>query len=222
MSENTPRRCAGTRWRRALRDHHRMPSCASAHVACSRTSGSPSRSALPGTSTSSAFPTFPSTTAALRFNPRSFARFIGEPLSPTRNSSCVITSSALANARASFPAITSRGANVDASGIFRANFTFHGHTSWENCRYNHFRDQAGNWLANRAQGNTEVAVQLQLATRCRLSVSFGPVLRSPSFALPVRRPDTTPYASHRSACCVNPLTNPTAKSTHHSRSETFG
>jgi hypothetical protein len=40
--------------------------------------------------------------------------------------------------RESSPAITSRGANGDASGSDRANRTFHGHTSWEEWRYNHF------------------------------------------------------------------------------------
>jgi hypothetical protein len=44
-----------------------------------------------------AVPTVPNTTAALRFDPRSFARFIGEPLDAAENSSCVIAS----NSRAS-------------------------------------------------------------------------------------------------------------------------
>jgi len=36
---------------------------------------------------------FPSTTAAFRLNPRSFARFIGEHLNAAENSSCVIARS---------------------------------------------------------------------------------------------------------------------------------
>jgi hypothetical protein len=36
------------------------------------------------TSRSAAAPTFPSTTAALRFSPRSFARFIAEPWNAAR------------------------------------------------------------------------------------------------------------------------------------------
>jgi hypothetical protein len=40
------------------------------------------------TSTSSAVPTLPSTTAALRFIAGSFARSIGEPLNAALNSAC--------------------------------------------------------------------------------------------------------------------------------------
>jgi hypothetical protein len=42
------------------------------------------------TSTSSAVPTLPRTAAALRFNPRSSARFIGEPLDAALNWGCVM------------------------------------------------------------------------------------------------------------------------------------
>lgn len=41
-------------------------------------------------------PTLPSTTAAFRFNPRCFARFIGDLLNARENSSCDIASSAKA------------------------------------------------------------------------------------------------------------------------------
>ena len=58
--------------------------------------------------------TFPSTTAALRFRPRSFARFMGEPLNATENSSGAIASRARASWRVSLPASTSRGANAGA------------------------------------------------------------------------------------------------------------
>ena len=54
----------------------------------------------------------PSSTAALRFNPRSFARFIAEPLNARLNSSCDISNSSRASACASFPAIASRAANA--------------------------------------------------------------------------------------------------------------
>ena len=76
-------------------------------------------------------PALPSTTAALRWSPRSFARFIGEPLNFSLNSSCVIATSSRASVRASFPAIAPRAANGLPSGSARENFSFHGHTSWQ-------------------------------------------------------------------------------------------
>jgi TolB-like protein/Flp pilus assembly protein TadD len=75
--------------------------------------------------------TLPSTTAAFRFNPASLARFIGERRNFSLNSSCVIATSSRASARASFPAIASRAANGLPSGSARANFSFHGQTSWQ-------------------------------------------------------------------------------------------
>lgn len=76
--------------------------------------------------------------AALRLSPRRFARFIGDPLNVALNCSSVMTSSSSASARASFPAIAALGAKGESVGSDRANFTFHGHTSWEACRYTHF------------------------------------------------------------------------------------
>jgi hypothetical protein len=64
--------------------------------------------------------------------------FIREPLNATLNSSGVIASRSCASVRASLSARNSRGANDDPSGSFRANFTFHGHTSWEEYRQNRF------------------------------------------------------------------------------------
>ncbi len=74
---------------------------------------------------------------ALHLSPRNFARFIGESLKATRNSSDVITRSACAKARASLPASSARDAN-SGRWFGRANFTFHGHTSWEVWRHTHF------------------------------------------------------------------------------------
>jgi hypothetical protein len=68
------------------------------------------------------------TTAALRFSPRSFARFIGEPLNAAPSSVCVMPNSS------------------------RANRTFHGHTSWDVWRYTRFEirlETGGNTLARR-------------------------------------------------------------------------
>ena len=72
-----------------------------------------------------------STTAAFRFNPASLARFIGERLNLSLNSSCVIATISRASARASFPAIASRAANGLPAGSARENFSFHGQTSWQ-------------------------------------------------------------------------------------------
>ena len=87
---------------------------------------------------SSVVPTFPSTTDAFRFSPRSFARVIGEPLNAALNSACDIASSSRESVTASFPAMNSRAANGDPSANSCENFTFHGHTLWEMCRYNRF------------------------------------------------------------------------------------
>ena len=87
---------------------------------------------------SSVVPTFPSTTDAFRCNPRSFARVIGEPLNAALNSACDIASSSRESVTASFPATNSRAENGDPAASSCENFTFHGHTSWEMCRYNRF------------------------------------------------------------------------------------
>ena len=89
------------------------------------------------TSTLSAVPTLPSTTAALRASPRRFARFIGEPLNAALNSGWSIDSSSRASVRASFVPNASRGANA-GSRSSGANLTLNGQTSWEEWRYNHF------------------------------------------------------------------------------------
>jgi hypothetical protein len=79
-------------------DSDSMRSRSTAHPACSRTicSGSSSRTRS-RSSTSPCVPMLPNTTAALRFNPRSFARFIGEPLNARLNSSRVISRRSRAN-----------------------------------------------------------------------------------------------------------------------------
>jgi hypothetical protein len=88
-------------------------------------------------STSSPVPTLPSTTAALRLSPRSFARFIGEFLNAAENCSCVIASRSRASVRASLPASASRASNGESCGSSLENLTFHGHTSWDVWRYTH-------------------------------------------------------------------------------------
>lgn len=82
-------------------------------------------------------PAFPSTTAALRFSPRSFARFIGDLLKARENSSCAIPSRSRASVRVSLPPNAARGANAGSFSSV-ANRTFHGHTSWEICRHTCF------------------------------------------------------------------------------------
>jgi len=82
----------------------------------------------------------PRTTDALRFNPLSFARFIGDPLNAVRKSSSLIARISRDNVRASFPAIAARGANAGSLSA-RENRTFHGHTLWEVWRLDHFEIQ---------------------------------------------------------------------------------
>ena len=84
-----------------------------------------------------AVPTLPSTTAALRFSRRSFARLTGEFWNAALDSSCDIATNTVANVPASFPAITSRAANAGSEASLE-NFTFHGHTSWKKRRQYHF------------------------------------------------------------------------------------
>jgi hypothetical protein len=80
------------------------------------------------TSASPDDPTLPNTTAAFRFIPRSFARFIGEPLNAALNSGCVMPNSSRASVRASFVPNAGRGANGEPSGSSWANRWFHGQT----------------------------------------------------------------------------------------------
>ncbi len=101
-------------------------------------------------------PTLPSTTAALRVNPRSLARFIGEPLNAAENSGCVICRISRAKVLASFPATTSRGACGESSGSSEAKRTFHGHTSWESWRYNHVRISLGTGARTLSRGGSEL------------------------------------------------------------------
>src|SRR6185312_6778124 len=101
----------------------------SAQAACARASGSSSSSAADKTPTSAADPAFPSTTAALRFKPRSLARFIGEPLNATENSAADISSNSRESVRASLPATAGRAAN-EGTDIGRENLWLYGHTSW--------------------------------------------------------------------------------------------
>ena len=75
------------------------------------------------------------TKSALRLRPRSFARIIADSLNAVRNSSSLIARIWVASVRASFPAIIGRASNA-GSFAGRANFTFHGQTSWEVCRQN--------------------------------------------------------------------------------------
>lgn len=105
------------------------PSRPSAQAACDRTSGSSSDSAVTSAGTSSAEPTLPSTTAELRLSPRSFARFIGEPLNAVENSDCDIASRVRARVLASLPDSTERGANAGSESSV-ANLWLYGHTSW--------------------------------------------------------------------------------------------
>lgn len=83
-------------------------------------------------------PMLSSRMAALRCNPRGFARFIGDPLKATLNSSCVMASNSPASVCASLPAIASRERKGGVSRNRLANRTFHGHTSLDIWRYNRF------------------------------------------------------------------------------------
>ena len=80
----------------------------------------------------------PSTTAALRSSPRSFARLVGEPLKAALNSGCVMPRISRASVRGSSLPNTSRGAYGEWSGSSRANRTLRGHTSrdvWRDDRF---------------------------------------------------------------------------------------
>jgi len=113
------------------------PILPSAHAACSRTEVSSSDRASESAGTADGSATLPRTIAALRLNPRSLARFIGEPLNAAENSDWDVANSSRASEDAPLPEMTARGAN---SGTFSscANLMLNGHTSWEMCRYTHF------------------------------------------------------------------------------------
>ena len=106
-----------------------VPSRPSAQAACPRTSGSSSDSAESNAGTSLGAPVLPSTTAALRFNPRSFARFIGEPLNAAEYSSRDIDSNHRAVARESCPSSDFREENASSVRDFE-NLPLYGQTSW--------------------------------------------------------------------------------------------
>ena len=113
------------------------PSSPSAQAACDRTSASSSDRASTREPASDVVPTLPSATAALRFSPTRFARFIGEPLNADENSACDMDSRCVARDRASCPSRAGLAANA-ASESSCENLRLYGHTSWEMCRYNRF------------------------------------------------------------------------------------
>jgi hypothetical protein len=86
---------------------------------------------------------FPSTTAALRLSPRSFARFIGEHRNAAEKSSWVMPNSSRASVHASLLPNASRGANGEPSASSRANLTLYGHTDWDVWRYNRVEIRLG-------------------------------------------------------------------------------
>ncbi len=91
---------ADVRWRELLHRAGLSPltrTRASAQAACSRTSGSGSVRACSSTGTSATVPRLPSTMAALRFSPRSLARFMGDCLKARLNVSCVMPNSSRAS-----------------------------------------------------------------------------------------------------------------------------
>lgn len=100
----------------------------SAEAACDRTSTSGSSKAEASTGTSATAPALPSTTDELRFNPRSLACFMGEPLKAAENSGCDIDSNSTASDRASLPSSEALGANAASDSSF-ANLWLYGHTS---------------------------------------------------------------------------------------------
>jgi hypothetical protein len=81
---------------------------------------------------------FSSTTAALRCNRASFARFIGDFRNAALNVSISSARMSVARVIKSFRAMNSRARNGDPSAKSCENFTFHGQQLWEMCRYNRF------------------------------------------------------------------------------------
>jgi hypothetical protein len=117
----------GSRARRASKASGE-PMRASAQAACPRTSGSDSESAATSDGTSSGVPTLPSTTAELRFNPRSLARFIGDSLNASENSNGDMAKNSRARIRASLPATAGRAAKA-GSDSGSENLRENGHSS---------------------------------------------------------------------------------------------
>ncbi|MDZ7630297.1 MAG: hypothetical protein U5K74_02770 [Gemmatimonadaceae bacterium] len=79
-----------------------------------------------------------STTAAFRRNPASFARFIGDFRNAPLNASWSSARMSVASVTAFFASMNPRGLNGESAANSCENFTFHGHTLWEMCRYNRF------------------------------------------------------------------------------------
>lgn len=105
-----------------------VPSRPNAHAACERTIASESDSADTSAGTSSGSPTLPSTTAALRRSPGSFARFMGEPENASVYAVGDIVISSSASDRASRPSRKGRGAKGEPSRRGRANLRGNGQT----------------------------------------------------------------------------------------------
>jgi DNA invertase Pin-like site-specific DNA recombinase len=105
-----------------------VPRRPSAQAEWPRTTGDSSRSALMSTGASSAEPTLPKTTAALRRKPANLARFIGEPLKAAVYSATDISSKRVESDLASMPASTARGANLNSVNGSE-NLRLYGHTS---------------------------------------------------------------------------------------------
>jgi len=66
------------------------------------------------------------------------ARFIGERVNATLNSSWDTARRSRATVRESLPENIGRAANRDPAANSCENFTFHGHRLWEMCRYDRF------------------------------------------------------------------------------------
>ncbi len=79
-----------------------------------------------------------STTAALRLSPARFARFIGDFRNAALNASWSSARMSRASVITSFPSRNGRALNGEPSANSCENFTFHGQTDWEMCRYNRF------------------------------------------------------------------------------------
>ncbi len=81
---------------------------------------------------------FSNTTSAFRLSPTSFGRFIGDFRNAALNASWSSARMSVASVTASFRAMNSRARNGESVGNSCENFTFHGHTLWEMCRYDRF------------------------------------------------------------------------------------
>ena len=81
-------------------------------------------------------PTFPSATAALRLRPRTFARFIGEPVTAWLYSSWRMPNNSRARVR-----LSRRTRHASRTATARA-ATFDGHTSWEMYRQTVMRSRS--------------------------------------------------------------------------------